>query len=451
MAFEGVSYNLENEQQFWDELDEIVSTRCSDHERIDDALRSYLSFTTEFRAEYLSTEDDITKCSRRLIDGDLFANHTDYVRRQIVYCILQEDDNPTLHLVATFLLVDGSNHDATFEMMQAEGAFSRIVELVQRPEVEADMALHQLLLKLLYEMSRIQKLSWDDLVAVDDAFVLRLFQIIEGASYDVDDPYHYPVIRVLLVLNEQYMIASTSSVTISPPPRVTNRVIKALSTHGLSYKTFGENIILLLNRESELSLQLLILKLLFLIFQSSSTAEYFYTNDLHVLIDVILRNLLDLPYDEPRAESLRHTYLRVLHPLLANSQVSRPPHYKRTDILRLLHMLATSGTHFAPIDDTTLRLVKRCITVPWLQETSTPSRSNSYSDAEGGASAPVTPLSGSQENNAIGEGQRELARRMLGMSVKAGNESATSVIEVAAHTARPGIQTPSKVRDAQDA
>jgi hypothetical protein len=245
------------------------------------------------------------------------------------------------------------------------------------------------------------------------------------------------------------MIASTASATTPPSPRVTNRVIKALSTHGLSYKTFGENIILLLNRESELSLQLLILKLLFLIFQSSSTAEYFYTNDLHVLIDVMLRNLLDLPYDEPRAESLRHTYLRVLHPLLANSQVSRPPHYKCTDILRLLHVLATSGTHFAPIDETTLRLVKRCTTVPWLQEAETFSRSNSYSDAEGGASAPETPISGSQEN-AIGEGQRELARRMLGMSVKGGNESATSVVEVAGHMARPGIQTPSKVRVAQD-
>jgi len=246
------------------------------------------------------------------------------------------------------------------------------------------------------------------------------------------------------------MIASTSSVTIPPRPPITNRIIKALSTHGFTYKTFGENIILLLNRESELSPQLLILKLLFLIFQSSSTAEYFYTNDLHVLIDVILRNLLDLPYDEPRATSLRHTYLRVLHPLLANSQVNRPPHYKRTDILRLLHMLATSGTHFAPVDETTVRLVKRCCTtVPWLQEADIDSRSNSYSDAEGGASAPVTPISGSQEN-VIGEGQKELARRMLGMNVKGGNESATSVVEVAAHMARPGIQTPSKVRGAQE-
>ena len=32
---------------------------------------------------------------------------------------------------------------------------------------------------------------------------------------------------------------------------LTNRVIKLLSRHGSAYKTFGENLILLLNRESK--------------------------------------------------------------------------------------------------------------------------------------------------------------------------------------------------------
>jgi hypothetical protein len=35
-------------------------------------------------------------------------------------------------------------------------------------------------------------------VAVNDAFILYLLDIIEGASDDADDPYHYPVIRVLV-------------------------------------------------------------------------------------------------------------------------------------------------------------------------------------------------------------------------------------------------------------
>lgn len=38
------------------------------------------------------------------------------------------------------------------------------------------------------------------------------------------------------------------------PP--TNKVIKVLSMHGSYYKTFGENIILLINREGKSSLHL---------------------------------------------------------------------------------------------------------------------------------------------------------------------------------------------------
>lgn len=33
---------------------------------------------------------------------------------------------------------------------------------------------------------------------MDDEFVKGLFDIIEDLSYDVNDPYHYPVIRVLV-------------------------------------------------------------------------------------------------------------------------------------------------------------------------------------------------------------------------------------------------------------
>lgn len=48
---------------------------------------------------------------------------------------------------------------------------------------------------------------------------------------------------------------------------------------------------------AETSLQLLILKLIFLLCTTSATYEYFYRNDLYVLCDVVIRNLLDLPDD----------------------------------------------------------------------------------------------------------------------------------------------------------
>ncbi|KAF2258532.1 hypothetical protein CC78DRAFT_478393 [Lojkania enalia] len=444
MAFE-VSYNLENEQQFWDELDDIVSTRCQEHEIIDNSLRAYLNVTTSYKTEYLQTDYNVAKCVYRLLHGHLFKEHQEYVRRQIVYCLLQEDDNPTLHMVAAFLLYDGRNdeNDTIFEMMQAEGVFPRLVDLIRTPSVQEDTRLHQMLLELMYESSRIQRLSWEDLMSVDDDFILFLLEIIEGVSDDADDPYHYPVIRVLLVLNEQYLVASTSQYT-NGHSGITNRVIKAIATHGTTYKTFGCNLILLLNRETETSLQLLILKALYLLFGSTTTAEYFYTNDLYVLVDVILRNLIDLPSDSPAANALRHTYLRVLHPILANSQISKPPHYKREEILRLLHLLITSGTHFAPVDETTCRLVKRCTDVQWLQPSA--SDSNTLPIVNGRTVSILSPTT-KGPGHSIGNGQKELARRTLGMSVNEGGESSTSVLEVATHTEKPGVQTPSRGKE----
>lgn len=332
------------------------------------------------------------------------------MRTQIVYSLLQEDEPAPLYVIATFLLLDGRVEESTYRRMIDEGCFHRLLELISGRK-EDDASLHRLLLELMYEMSRIERLRTEDLTRVDDAFVTYLFQLIEGFSDDVHDPYHYPIIRVLLVLNEQYMVASTTATTEpeSPEAPLTNRVVKCLSLYGPSYRTFGENLILLLNRETETSLQLLILKLLYLLFTTKATYEYFYTNDLRVLLDVIIRNLLDLPNEYL---SLRHTYLRVLYPLLAHTQLSQPPHYKREEVVKVLHLLAGSGNvHFAPPDETTARLVDRVSKVKWL----------------------------------VGDGAGEIARKLLGISLGS-QETASkiSVIDVAAVTEKPGIKTPSR-------
>ena len=41
-------------------------------------------------------------------------------------------------------------------------------------------------------------------------------------------------------------------------------------------------------------MQLLVLKILYLLFTTKGTSEYFYTNDLRVLVDVFLREIVDL-------------------------------------------------------------------------------------------------------------------------------------------------------------
>lgn len=291
------------------------------------------------------------------------------------------------------------------------------------------------------------------------------------------------------------MVAAHSPDTSGPSGMpLTNRVIKILSAEGSKYKTFGENIILLLNREGmrtgakmrksplheaiakylskpdETSLQLLTLKLLYLLFTTRTTYEYFYTNDLRVLVDILIRNLLDLPED---AAALRHTYLRVLYPLLAHTQLRYPPQYKRDEIRKLLAVLrrgqiseadgssptSANWQHFEDVDETTARLVQRCQKVPWLidpeDETISQTESPTSDDR---SSDPTSPASSSQtaKSPPAVPAPRKLTKRNSskgsGLSIapylvpqlESARASSLSVSEVAAQREKPGIITPSR-------
>lgn len=64
--------------------------------------------------------------------------------------------------MAAFLLFDGRTHESAFEMLKAEGVFPRLVELI-RDKRDEDTGLHRLLLELLFEMSRMQRLNKGDM------------------------------------------------------------------------------------------------------------------------------------------------------------------------------------------------------------------------------------------------------------------------------------------------
>lgn len=230
----------------------------------------------------------------------------------------------------------------------------------------------------------------------------------------------------------------------------------------------------------EMSLQLLILKFLYLLFTTPLTQEYFYTNDLHVLTDILIRNLLDLPADgnsgprqgenPPESEnasdtpststaSLRQTYLRVLHPLLAHTQLKNPPHYKREDLRTLLLVLANTGQthrHFERPDETTIRLVRRCLEIRWLSD---PEDTQPQSQKQS-AAAPIDIVIDDNDSVSIqtvtpsaqqvAAGKAVVAESNLGMTLPEGRESAVSVREVAAQQERPGVLAPSRRRNSDD-
>lgn len=211
------------------------------------------------------------------------------------------------------------------------------------------------------------------------------------------------------------------------------------------------------------------MKLLYLLFTTTSTREYFYTNDLHVLVDILIRNLFDLPDDGESLSSapLRHTYLRVLHPLLAHTQLRNPPHYKRDQLRKLLWVLGNTNmsghSHFAEADDTTVRLVGRCMGVEWLQDPNDTTEFGSQSalntmrgaQVDGSTEDAPTPIEGTRVNEIISSRRpppatppprrsQTQAKKKLGMGLAEAQDSSTSIAEIASHRARPGVKTPSR-------
>ncbi|GAA6037341.1 hypothetical protein JCM8097_008520 [Rhodosporidiobolus ruineniae] len=241
---------------------------------------------------------------------------------------------------------------------------------------------------VLYEMCRVQKLTPEELADFSYDFISHLFALVERTRDVEDETFNYSLIKLIIALNEQFMVStvpgSSSSGSnggggnLAPPilPTVVNKgqkrergpnlVLEVLKEKEHECKTFGENIIFILNRADgtpdSLCVSLLILKILYLLFTTSGTQEFFYTNDLCVLVDVFIRELCDLGEE---SEGLKHTYLRVLHPLLTNTQLRTYP-YKRPQLRRVLESLIAPSS-YRDVDPTTRRLVERNLRGSWCQ------------------------------------------------------------------------------------
>ena len=57
--------------------------------------------------------------------------------------------------------------ETSYELLNEEGIFPKLVVLIESPKQDEEQGLHRLLMELLYEMSRIQKISLNDLGTSD--------------------------------------------------------------------------------------------------------------------------------------------------------------------------------------------------------------------------------------------------------------------------------------------
>ncbi|KAK7019963.1 DUF2013 domain-containing protein [Favolaschia claudopus] len=394
----GIVYLVENAQQFWSELEdtlELPKDEAHTLSLLDATLRRSLVLCASYHEQYLQSPLQLEHACNLIVGSELFAFHSERMC-DLIADEIRSNTDPHSQLIAYHVYLCHGRRRSDF--FRSPKRWIPLLPLLMDHvlvEIDSDVEdtyfghaggsnyaatnvpipieakLRSLCVRLLYEVCRVQKFSVQDLRIFDDNFIDYLFDLVEQTRHMQDETFNYSVIKLIVALNEQFMVSSLSSEphgsslpSASTSSENKNRVLAVLMRRLGHSKTFGENMIFMLNRAQrtpdDLCMQLLVLKILYLLFTTKGTSEYFYTNDLCVLVDVFLRELVDLDDD---SESLRHTYLRVFHPLLTKTQLRDVP-YKRPQIVFALESL-TGNSDIRDVSSTTRRLVDRCLGGDW--------------------------------------------------------------------------------------
>ncbi|KAF6013086.1 hypothetical protein HII12_001801 [Brettanomyces bruxellensis] len=185
-----------------------------------------------------------------------------------------------------------------------------------------------------------------------------------NAETEEENQLNYVKFRLLLILNEQYMVRQYTQKDADKSQIYKNQLFCVLVENGHIFQNFMEVLVLNFNRETNPTVQILMLKALYVVFTTSSTCQLIYLNDLEVIMDIMIRELCNLSLVKDGI--LINTYLRVLYPMLLFSNLNGKK-YKVDSLRSILRYLCTSEQ----TNETTERLAKRCLELDIFQQEAT--------------------------------------------------------------------------------
>ncbi|KAJ3087383.1 hypothetical protein HK102_011220 [Quaeritorhiza haematococci] len=275
---------------------------------------------------YIRHDKDMQIICEEVLGSPLFEEEQDQVLRHLITYDNTEEPN-TGYVVYSLLYHLGQYWPNAYRRMAEEDYLEKLRLDVFKRTAER---LHLTAMRLMFEISQLHELSMTDIALIDAPFLMLLCDLVEKTRSDELEEYNYTVIRLLLAFNAQFMLKNTARSLVD------NRVILTLSKRLNRSKTLSENILFMFNRADNPEVQLLIAKFLVRVFSTRSVCDLFYTNDLKVVVDVVLRELLNHGSED---EVLQHAYLSIIPPLILNTRYADTNYHKAPELLQVLTML----------------------------------------------------------------------------------------------------------------
>ncbi|XP_025837344.1 NCK-interacting protein with SH3 domain [Agrilus planipennis] len=219
-------------------------------------------------------------------------------------------------------------------------------DMMSNPRNIPKLNYSALLLTMVFSMGESMPITHFELLGPQ--FIIFLLDNIENPP-DTDIDEQIPDLFLNLVISYNLQFKSKSE----------NIVINALQKT-ISAKSFTERILWLLNREEdpvrifdhEPAPPHSVLKLFLDLFNNENTADLFYTNDIKVLIDIVVRNIADLSPGDNR----RQQYLELCRLILRNTNYHEHLH-RREEFLKCFTRIFCEETEQSKPDQNIVKAI----------------------------------------------------------------------------------------------
>ncbi|CCK69497.1 Ldb17p KNAG_0C03930 [Huiozyma naganishii CBS 8797] len=411
--------NNEEIVQFWQVMEDTLD--CPDVENTADVnsrLVTYLKTSTDSYKDFINSDKDIYRMALTFVESQMFNLKRHFCLGKLLSLLNIDLLEMNMKFIISYILLfeckrnlssldvilDHQGFNVIYNTLYTQFAYLKIYgggtdihvgqadpNKLSRDIAELDLVIFDemeqistVLMDILFQIFKYCKCCLKNVELLDDFFIHYL--IVSIRSDTLDDLFNNAKFKLVLAINEQYMILEKS---------VPNKIGKYL-VHNSIASNFIELLLLKFNRIKDASLQIMMCKILYHILTTNNkdTVEHvFYLNDLNVFVDVLIRELQDISEQE---EVLRNIFLRVLAPLLKNSQLA-DTHYRAADLNNLLNYLSVSDNicssgNVLSEHDTTVKLARKCLTdVPWLN-TYTPNEADLGSRNNSGKSSRASSI-----------------------------------------------------------
>lgn len=380
--------------EFWEMMERMVELSDMSQDEANAALVGYVKRASDNYMIYINSDTDLCRMAAIFVDSQVFQQREEFclskllsllsidllelnMKFLIAYILLWDSRN-NLHSLDTMLKYQGFNvfYNTCYTQFaylrkyadhQEQDSNTYELEDIELRIIDEMKQISTVLLDLLFQIFKYCKCTVENVQMIDDFFVHYLMATMRSDSSHEKDIFNNVKFRLSLALNEQYMIFGREY-------EIENKVQKFLCNNTM-HTDFPELFLLKFNRAQNTSLKIMMCKILYLILSRSDdhiSMNFFYTNDLNVFVDVMIRELQNISDND---EVLRNYYLRVLTPLLKNTELCNT-HYKKDELNNLLHYLTCAdnicGTDVPTQEQLlTVKLAEKCLhQVPWLDTNS---------------------------------------------------------------------------------